>query len=576
MSSKKKWLVKSSDSIHGPLEFDTVVENIFSGDIHLLDEIKGPFERWRPIRDHSLFAAAIEKLKAATYQQRENTVTETVDLGTRTHEITRSQTITGTERLDGSTFTPAANDSDSGEVTSEVDLSALHAEAPVFSGASQGQQVKTKSRFPAIFFISFFSMILIGAVYLVYEFKQTKLIEQKISAYDQLTDVAMEALRVGEYQKALKNFTMAYNISPQDPNLLVEMSPLSVQFDGQFSQTQALLERMLVNNRQKTLSKVARTVIGLSYSYRELYSESLNAYDQALSVDDQFLPSLLNKAFVLIKLKKFNEAVELMKLTVMEHPDEAVTHYLYIRALMEKGIGEKNPEVLKEALSVSDQFAQRFSDFRQEVLFLISVVHFYLQSPSEEIQAAIDRFLQVDIALTRLHVHDTLIDFQSFNWLDYLQYCEKLKTKVDEYHGQLLEAFCLLKVNRPLDAKKIFEELMSQNNQGGVLQALYASTLFSMNDVSQAKNTLGFINQVDKKKPVVETILRGCLLAGDLSCAEAIFRGEHSKHISLLYSHWGNSEIHYGKNHRKAKSSIVLGLEISPNFAPILKLKKRF
>ena len=103
--TEKKWLVKSSDTIQGPLEFDVVVENIFTGDIHLLDEIKGPFERWRPIKDHSLFAAAIEKLKATTYQQRENTVTEAIDLGTKTHEITQSKTLTLTQNKE-ETLTP--------------------------------------------------------------------------------------------------------------------------------------------------------------------------------------------------------------------------------------------------------------------------------------------------------------------------------------------------------------------------------------------------------------------------------------------------------------------------------------
>ena len=84
---------------------------------------------------------------------------------------------------------------------------------------------------------------------------------------------------------------------------------------------------------------------------------------------------------------------------------------------------------------------------------------------------------------------------------------------------------------------------MSRNNDDGILQALYSSTLLSLKDVSQAKNALGFINQINQKQPVVETILRGCLKAEDLACGEAIFRGRHAKHISLLYSHWGNAEV---------------------------------
>ena len=208
---------------------------------------------------------------------------------------------------------------------------------------------------------------------------------------------------------------------------------------------------------------------------------------------------------------------------------------------------------------------------------MIAVVHAKLEATPEQLQGHITRFLQVDIDLTKLHVHNTLIDFQSFNWIDYFnKHCKVFDAGLDDYHKKMLQGFCLLKVNRPLESKKIFEELMSQNNDDGVLQALYASTLLMLNNISQAKNALGFINQIEKKKPVVETILRGCLKAGDLNCGEAIFRGRHAKHISLLYSHWGNSEVNFAKNRRKAKSSVVLGLEISPNFAPLLKIKRKF
>ncbi len=574
MSPEKKWLVKSSDSIQGPLEFDVVVENIFTGDIHLLDEIKGPFERWRPIKDHSLFAAAIEKLKATTYQTRENTMTATVDLATKTIEHTNSETISITNKLGEASVTPRTDETaippDDQQVMDE------------FSQHQKGiphvavGRASTSRRFPMSFLVAFLMIVMGAASYLVYEYKQTRLIEQKTSAYAQLTDIAIDSLKVGEYQKALKNFRMAHNINSTDPNLLIEMSPLLIQFGGQFSQTHALLESMLLQNRQKNLVKKARNIIGLSFSYREQFGEALASYDQALQMDDQYQEAHLNKAYVLIKLGRYEEAVSLMAEVVSENPDDAIAHYFYIRSLAEKGLGMKDELSLKEALSVSDQYSQRFADFRQEVLFLIAVVNHALGAPPEKMKELINNFLKVDLELTKLHVHDPSVDFQSFNWLDYMKYCQNMESGLEEYQAQMLRAFCLLKANQPVEAKKIFEGLMSTNNNDGILQALYASTLLGLNDVSQAKNALGFINQIEDKKPVVETILRGCLRAGDLKCGEAIFKGRHAKHISLLYSHWGNSEINFAKDRRKTKSSVVLGLQISPNFAPLLKIKRKF
>ncbi len=575
MIKEKKWLVKSSDSILGPYEFDTVVENIFNGEVHLLDEIKGPLERWRPIKDHSLFAAAIEKLKATTYQQREETMTGTLDLGTKTQELTRTQTVSVGQ---------ADSDSESG---GDDSLGRPQPSLPEYPGdrtqrggflpQERGLPLsRKKSRFSSTFFISFLVLVIGGASYLVLEFKQKRMIEQKISAYDQLTDVALDALKVGEYQKALQNFTTASNISPTDPNLLLEMSPLSIQFDGQFDQAQVSLEKLVATTRHKSVKKMAQNIIGLSFAYRQRYAEALVSYDSALQSDDQFLPARLNKAQVLMKLKKYDEAVALMRQVVSEHPDEAVAHYFYVRSLSEQGLNQNNEKVLKEALSVTDQYAQKFSDFRQEVLFLVAVINAQLGGPAENITVMVNNFLRVDFELTRLHVHDTLIDFQSFNWVDYYPLCKKLNSKLTEYSQKMLDGFCLLKVGRTLDAKKIFENLLSQKNDDGVLQALYASTLLKLNDVSQAKNALGFVDQVDQKQPMVETILRGCLIASDLNCAQAIFRGKHAKRISLLYSHWGNSELMYEKDRGSSQRSVHLGLGISPNFAPLLKLRRNF
>jgi tetratricopeptide (TPR) repeat protein len=594
MGTDKKWLVKSSDAIQGPLEFDVVVENIFTGDIHLLDEIKGPFERWRPIKDHSLFAAAIEKLKATTYSQRENTVTATVDLGTKTHELTRSETVSITNKLEPSaTPTDSSSQISSRQEGTEGTVVYQPAVAGTYGGEASPETVNPKAktwvppqgvpgrqrassrRFPTAFIFSFLLIVFMGVAYLMVEFNQSRLIEQKVSAYDQMTNIAVESLRVGEYRKALRNFTQAFNISPKDPNLVLEMAPLTIQFDGQFEQTQAMLESLLLSNKQKQINKLARNSIGLSYSYRGQFNESLASYNQALSLDPNYLPSLLNKGFALLKLQRYEEAMQLMREVVGDYPEDPMAHYLYIRSLAEKGIADNDEAALKEALSVSGNFATEFFDFRQEVMFLIAMVNEKLGVSGDDLQQYVNNVMRIDLELTKLHVHSAHVDFQSFNWLDFFNYCKILGQPLQEYNQKLLQGFCFLKVNRPLDAKKIFEELLSQNSNDGILQALYASTSLMLNDVSQAKNALGFINQIELKQPVVETILRGCLSAGDLSCGEAIFKGQHAKHLSPLYFRWGESEVSMEKDRKKAKRSIALGLQNSPGFAPLMKLQKK-
>ncbi len=574
MNADKQWLVKSNDSVLGPYEFDRVVENIFNGDIHLLDEIKGPFERWRPIKDHSLFAAAIEKLKASTYQARgEHTMTATLDIHTKTDTPTQTVSVIDQETA---TETPHIHGEEDNMEPTRVYQPPQAMEAPIPPNSAVHRSAQSqKKRFPLVFVFSFLLLVIGGAGYLVYEFKQSKLIEQKISAFDQFTDAGMENLKVGEYEKALKNFSKAYNISPNDSNLLIEMSPLAIQFGGQFNQVQTNIESMLAKSRQKTINKIGNNIVGLSYSYRGKFAEALANYDEALNFDNQFMPAQLNKAYALMKVQKAEQAVSLMRQVVAENKEKSVAHFFYIRALLELGLKNEDDAILSEVLSVADQFAQRHYDFKQEVAFLVAIANSKLDSEPENLLKHVKNFLKIDFELTNLHVHDPLIDFQGFNWLDFIPMCNKLASGLGDFHSKLLNGFCLLKVRRTIEAKNIFEDLLSQQNEDGILQALYASSLLKLEELSQAKNSLGFLSQMDQQKPLIETILRGCLVAGDMNCGRAIFKGQHSKHLSLLYSHWGNASLLLKDNRSESRASIREGLGQSPNFAPLLKMQKK-
>ena len=63
-STESKWLVKSNDLINGPYEFNEVVESIFKGDVHLLDEIKGYLESNSKTNQKGL----VEQEKVNTYE----------------------------------------------------------------------------------------------------------------------------------------------------------------------------------------------------------------------------------------------------------------------------------------------------------------------------------------------------------------------------------------------------------------------------------------------------------------------------------------------------------------------------
>ena len=252
MTAEHKWLVKSNDSILGPFEFDLVVEKIFTGDIHLNHEIKGPFDRWCPIKDHALFAAAIEKFKSS-YQGQERTILANDDRTTRTMEVTEGRTMTDpqdtmTDKLweasqsgQGEAYAPKPRGEALSKQIYEKQTSPPFPPQSKSYRGPQHQRPQPKSSSIHLWFLFLVVAVGVGG-YFMYQFKQSQSMEEKNRVYARLTDRAVEALKVGEYQKALKNFSMAYNLSPQDINLLIEMAPLSIQFNGQLQRPRLYLK----------------------------------------------------------------------------------------------------------------------------------------------------------------------------------------------------------------------------------------------------------------------------------------------------------------------------------------------
>ena len=406
--------------------------------------------------------------------------------------------------------------------------------------------------------------------------KKIKKNNQDNIAYSQFTDRALKAMRVGNYQVALNNFNKAYRLSPKDQNLFIEMAPLAVQFEGQFSKVQGKLEQFMMNSRDKSFLNYSRNVIGLTHSYRNRHDKALHFYDQIIHVDEKFLPAVVNKTFSLLKLDRPEEAVTFIEKRVKDFPEEPIVYYLYIRSLIEMGLKQDKKSPLKKAFLLGEQFSKKFLEFKQEVLFLITLGKMNLNKEGLDWVQSIEDFLKVDVELTNLHIQNPHIDFQSFNWLDYDFHCKEMQKNIkDIYLSELLKGFCLLKINRVVEGKRIFERLLAKQSRKGFLQALYASALFKLGDGDRAKNVLNFVGQVDQKQIVMEVVLRGCLMAGDVHYAEKIISDGSNEHISMLYSHWGYGAVFSEKNPEKAQVSVNLGLEISPRFIPLLRLRDK-
>ena len=187
---------------------------------------------------------------------------------------------------------------------------------------------------------------------------------------------------------------------------------------------------------------------------------------------------------------------------------------------------------------------------------------------------SVKNFLKVDLELTNLHLQNPYFDFQSFNWIDYISYCKEMQKNIDGYFSELLKGFCFLKTGLNLKGKNTFEKLLGNYSNNGFLQALYADSLFKLNDRGQAKSVFNFLNQVDEKQILIDIILRISLLSRDTQYVQKIINSERFDDLaSMLYSHWSDGFLFLKKEPEKARTSVQLGLQVSPRFTPLLRLK---
>ena len=375
---EKIWLVKSNSSILGPYLFDEVVECIFKGDIHVLDEIKGPFERWRPIRDHSLFNAAIEKLKATAFSKREFTVTDNIDMATE--EIT--QTLTETAGFDDTkTVTLTGINALGPEERTSPGIHRDGTLPPLSQRAPEGPKVypqppskkKKSSSLLPIFLLLFLLVGLAGAIgYQLLEFQNDSRPDTAgRDMFNDFTDQGVDALKVGNYEQAIALFRRAAQIDPGNHNLIMEMAPLLIHFTGDY---QGVIQRVqqVINKDVKVDRGRGKNIIALGQSYMGQHELALVELNEALQLDESNYHALVNKGYELIKLGKPKQAIGLFEEAKQLQPrDSNLGRYLSIRAYVEEGIKTQERPAFEEAVQRADSFANtlRAYDFRQEALF---------------------------------------------------------------------------------------------------------------------------------------------------------------------------------------------------------------
>lgn len=136
--------------------------------------------------------------------------------------------------------------------------------------------------------------------------------------------LGMEYLFLEDFEKAKNNFIRCVAEDPQDYaslyNIIYCFEYLEDP-DGAISFLNDYLEK-------EPYCEVAWHQLGKQYKSKSLYKEALTAFDFAIISDESFIGAYFEKAMVLEKLKRFNEAIENYETTIdLEDP----TAHAYLR-----------------------------------------------------------------------------------------------------------------------------------------------------------------------------------------------------------------------------------------------------
>lgn len=100
---------------------------------------------------------------------------------------------------------------------------------------------------------------------------------------------------------------------------------------------------------------------GIPYHDKGDYEGAINKYNQALKLDKDNVLALGEKAFSLLSLKKYEEAIDCCKLAIEKHPDDKALNTIYVT------YGNSLDELKKtdKALEIYDEGLKKFPNYYQ-------------------------------------------------------------------------------------------------------------------------------------------------------------------------------------------------------------------
>ena len=572
------WLVKSGERIIGPFTSEEVVQRLRSKEIVVIDEVVAPLSRWRYIRDEPAFATVVDEIRRGLMSAREDTEIQG-------HTNTMTQTLTATEAtwaqdnpekaalLGAAGFAPG--EIKDAEFTESQASGAKPATAqPVKRfGVSKDQGMESRlSRFAVLVW----AVALTGLVASVYLFlKSRSQREPEVAPVDNFAAVVAEAdssYRQGEFEEALRNYRQANGIRPNQPEVIVRLAPLLIQYEG----GTVAAKRMIQDTVQRFSSSMdagvrgqMETAAGLASILSDELADADQRFRTAISTAPSSMPAVFNLGMTAYLRKNWDDSFRRFS----GAGGEPAALLMAARAAL-AGDKDRRAAMRKDADASISRLLARHYDYRLEAL----VIGAFLDLDSGYKRAALNRVraaIETDPQMTDDHWHDPLLYREPLGWKYLMPFCRKINEELKAVAARALFAICLEKAGSREQAHKVIDTALTANADDSNLRAVKAFLLWNADRDEEARAVLRLSGRSGPAK--LGVIVRGriCTKQQNYACAEQAWRELSTGSTPSLAALTGLAQIRQAQGDvAQAQEFIERAAAMSPRYKPALLLKE--
>ncbi len=577
---EKVWLVKSATRILGPYSLTEISEFIMRRHVSILDEMKGPNQRWTYVRENPFLKEIIEAIRREQDSAKEDTVTTATQTA-----VTMTKTDTINLQIDDFPGTPMV----SGEApprilepsvptirdairVSEANVSAVQPKAP--SAKSYGASHSPRKR-PSALKTILQSMVLgsIGLFVVALALKFLGNYKQEVARdkiYQESMLKAIKYRNIGLYDFALRDYNRASQIHSPDQDSQFQMAALLISSPSTSLQGRVIYENALQTMKGSRDAMVeAHTGIGLSYW--GIDDSKVEAHWlEGLNQDVKNTNLLTNLAAFYLRKKRFTDFDSTLAKIKTPHPLPA-----YLRALAtieRKDFTEESAGIFEEAKNASLRQTPQLSS----ELDLMSIYLKYRTKTlsDEDVLTFVDHFP----GMNRNFVQDPFLLWQVVNQ-DYLsELCQEvhdhlIKTSEKEGLATLLISRCLMDGGRDFLLSDKLKIITTKEPGNPFVIRMNIYSLFLMDRFEEARALVQEQPDIHNDNTV---LIRGlsCLKVGDAKCVQELKTKIPSMLTETPYAPFflASASIKAGA---KEESYRILkeGLNRFAGFAPMIELR---